>query len=273
MRVMVTGATGAVGSAVLAAVLARGHRVTAVVRSEQSATAVREAGGEPVFVSLTDAESLAVLIAQSEAAIHAAAPQDHPEAANETFVTAALTAEAEHPIVLTSGTWIYGAGTITDDSPLNPADLVAWRIASERRLLSGAASATVIAPGIVHGRRPGLLEALLDGPRAADRRRRLIGDGRQRWSWVHADDLADLYVRVIECGRGWGRLLAATTGPPVGEIARSVHGDDGVVADAVDATRERFGHAFADALLLDQDARAVTARAKLGWEPRRTVPG
>ena len=54
MKVFLTGATGYIGSAVLRALLANGHVVTAAVRSEEKAAIVREAGAKAVVVDLTD---------------------------------------------------------------------------------------------------------------------------------------------------------------------------------------------------------------------------
>ena len=52
-------------------------------------------------------------------------------------------------------------------------------------------------------------------------------------------------------------------------LAESVADAAGVAPEPAAATRERLGAAFADALLLDQDARGAKARS-LGWEPEHT---
>ena len=39
----------------------------------------------------------------------------------------------------------------------------------------------------------------------------LVGSGEQHWAVVHVDDLATLYVAVLESGRALGRVLAAST--------------------------------------------------------------
>ncbi len=265
MRVFLTGGTGMVGSAVLAELARAGHEVTAAVRSESAAASVSALGAAPVFVSLTDVAALTSLVGTHDVAIFAAAPSEAPEVANEAFVTAALA--ADRPAVLTGGSWVHGAGEITDDSPLAPPELVVWRVASEERLLTGSSRATVVEPGIVFGGRAGLYEALVDGPVDAQGRRVLIGDGRQRWSWVHVDELAELYRLIVESGRGFGRVLAAVSGPPVAELVQAAHGD-AVVAASVAATRERFGAAFGNALLLDQQVWAAKAES-LGWRATR----
>jgi len=99
----------------------------------------------------------------------------------------------------------------------------------------------------------------------------MIGSGAQHWASVHVDDLADLYVAVLERAPG-GQLYIGASGvnPTVREMAQAAVGPDGtVVPEDDDATRERLGAGFADALLLDQQASGLFARTRLGWEPTR----
>ena len=61
-RVFVTGATGVLGRRVVPALVAAGHTVTAVVRTEAKADAVRAAGATPVCVDLFDRDAVRAAI-------------------------------------------------------------------------------------------------------------------------------------------------------------------------------------------------------------------
>ncbi|MCB0963020.1 MAG: NAD(P)-dependent oxidoreductase [Acidimicrobiales bacterium] len=72
MRVFVTGATGAIGSPSVDALVAAGHEVTAMVRTDAKAAAVRARGATPVMVSLFDGGALAAAVAGHDAVVNLA---------------------------------------------------------------------------------------------------------------------------------------------------------------------------------------------------------
>lgn len=267
MRLLLTGSTGYIGSAVLDELLRSGHEVVAVVRSEASAEAAAARGAHPVVGELADATWFAGVLAEVDGAVHLAAPAEGAEALNAAVVDAAVAAFSGtgKPFVLTSGIWEFGAGELDDERPVDPPALVAWRVPIEDRLLAADVEATVLAPAVVHGRGRGLLGVIAGGPRRGDGALTLVGDGEQHWSWVHVDDLARLYRLVVEHGGGLGRLIGADGSPTtVRAVAEAVAGEAGVAPEPAEATRARLGEAFADVLLLDQRASARRARA-LGW--------
>jgi nucleoside-diphosphate-sugar epimerase len=97
---------------------------------------------------------------------------------------------------------------------------------------------------------------------------RLVGDGSQHWTTVHVDDLAVLYRTVLERREALGYLIGASgANPTVRELAEARAGAAGVVPESVEASRERLGALFADALLLDQQSSGAKAKA-LGWTPK-----
>lgn len=274
MTILLTGATGYIGSAVLDALLADGHDVLAVVRSDSAAERVAERGATPLIGDVTDVAWFARVLADTDGAIHAAAPDADPAAFNEAVVDAAVQAYGAtgKRIVLTSGVWEYGDGVLADDDPVSPPALVAWRVPIEERLLASAIDAVIVAPGVVYGHGRGLLNLVTDAPVTASGELVLLGDGEQRWSLVHVDDLARLYVVALTNPEAAGRVIASDGAPQrvraIAEAAAAASGAPGVVAEPADATRERLGAAFADALLLDQSADGAKARS-LGWVPER----
>lgn len=267
MKILLTGATGYIGAVVLDTLLGAGHDVIAPVRSDSSARAVAARGGTPIVGDLYDAAWLSDLLESTDAAIHTAASDD-AERLNLAVADAVGRAYggSGRRFVLTSGIWEYGAGggIHSTDAPA-PVDLVAWRVRIEERLLSSDVQTTIVVPGVVYGHGRGLLSVIVDAPRTADGALTLVGDGSQRWTWVHVDDLARLYLLAVTHPVAVGRLIASDGAPVSVRAVAEATGAD-AAPEPVEATRARLGAAFADALLLDQAADGAEARA-LGWTP------
>ncbi|QEO14957.1 NAD-dependent epimerase/dehydratase family protein [Agromyces intestinalis] len=274
MTSLLTGATGYLGSAVLDRLVASGYDVVAVVRSPGSAERVTARGARALVGDLTDVAWLTAALADADGAIHLAAPSDGAAALNEAVVDAAIAAYAGtgRRFVLTSGIWEFGAGDLDDDGPLDPPELVAWRVPIEQRLLASDVDAAIVAPGLVYGHGRGLISLITDAPRTESGALTLVGDGEQHWSWVHVDDLARLYELVLvspaaSSGVASGRIVAVDGAPlTVRALGEAVAGEAGVAGESADASRARLGAVFADALLLDQRASGRKAR-ELGWIP------
>lgn len=273
MRILLTGSTGYIGSAVLERLVDSGHDIVAVVRTPEAAERVAALGAVAAQGDPTDAVWFGELLAGVDAAVHTAAPSEGAATFNTSIVESAIAGfgGTGKRFVLTSGIWLWGSGAgIDDTTPFDPAALVAWRVPIEERLLASDVDATIIAPGVVYGRGRGLLDAIVDAPRTPEGAIELIGDGEQHWTWVHVDDLARLYEVALTASEVPRRIIASDGSPvTVRTIAERAAGDAGVVAGTPDAARERFGDAFGDALLLDQRAHARAAHA-LGWRPEHT---
>jgi nucleoside-diphosphate-sugar epimerase len=276
MSILLTGATGYIGTSVLPRLIDAGHSVTVLVRDAAKSAAVEAAGARALVGDVTDSELVTRAAAESDGVIHLASTKD----ADPVFIDAALRGlgDTGKALVHTGGLWTYGSGDdLTEDSPAAPPAITAWRGANEARVLSaGGVRGIVVVPSIVYGKGTGLARLLVDAPRETEGEPaiRLIGDGSQHWGTVHVDDLAELYVLVFELGsRGESYIGASGANPTVrelGEAVASAHGvTGGVRAEAVEETRSRLGEALADALLLDQQARGTKARVQLGWEPNR----
>jgi nucleoside-diphosphate-sugar epimerase len=272
MNILLTGGTGYIGGTVLQRLREHGHQVRAVVRTEESAKTVTEAGAEAVVGDVGDPSWLTAQLTGTDGAIHLATLEP---AGDDAVLDAVLTAfqGTAKPFVYTSGLWAWGNNPdITEDSPTQPTEISVWRLPRQERVLNSGLRASVIAPSPVYGHGKGLAAWLLSyGPRTEDGALRMIGSGAQHWASVHVDDLADLYVAVLERAPG-GELYVGASGvnPTVREMAQAAVGPDGTVAaEEDDATRERLGAGFADALLLDQQASGSLARTRLGWEPTR----
>jgi nucleoside-diphosphate-sugar epimerase len=277
MRVFVTGATGYVGTAVVEALRSAGHGVAGLARSDDAAAKLQGAGAEVVRGSLEDLDVLARGAREADAVIHAGATGRPGQDAVDTAAVGAMLDALEgsgRPFLYTSGLWVLGdtgEQVADEDAPLRPAAIVAWRAEVESQVIDAAkrgVRSVVMRPGVVYGRGGGTPGAFV----SAARRKgvvRYVGDGRQRWAFVHVDDLADLYVLALDAPAG--TVLNAAAGPslPVREVAEAAAEANGARAEAwpLEEARAVLGP-YADALALDQQVSAERARS-LGWTPSR----
>jgi len=282
MQVFVTGATGYIGSAVCEALRKAGYAVAGLARSEAQVRVLAARGLGAHRGDLRDPQSLAEGALHADAVIHCALAAG-PDAGqvDRAAVEAILGAlsQCNRPFVYTSGCWVLGdtGGQIADeDTPLKPTPLVAWRPANEQLVLAAARSGiqgAVLRPAMVYGRGGGLVASLVKSARQRGAAR-IVGAGENRWTFVHIDDLADLYVRAV--GAASGTLLYAAHGAAlrvwaVAEAASHAAGAGGKVETVpLEEARTEMG-ALADALALDQQISGARAERLLGWRPR--APG
>ena len=277
MKVVLTGATGFVGSHVLADLYKHGHEVTALVRDDAQADTVAARGATPVVVDLYDRPAVARLLGHADGAIHTASPGDATSADLDSAVVDAVTgafAGTGKPYLQISGLWIYGANpAITEASPFNAPAMVSWKEPIERRVLGatdirGVVIVSSVAYGDGGGGIPGVL---LGSPRDDAGHLVVLGTGQQHWSTVHAADLADFFRRALENESARGRyVIGSGAHPTVAELTQAAAvaaGAPGAVPGSDDEARARLGDYFAEVLLLDQGTDAARARAELGWYP------
>jgi nucleoside-diphosphate-sugar epimerase len=277
MDIALTGGNGFIGTHILNELISHGHEVTALVRDDEQAEAVRARGAKAAIVDLYDQGAVVKVLSEADGAIHTASPGDETSAAFDAAVFDAAIAAYENsgkPFVPISGVWIYGNNTnIVEGSPQDAPAMVAWRDPLAQRLLSrsgmrGVVVVASVAYGDGGGGIPGLV---LGSPRDDAGNLVMLGAGQQHWSTVHVADLADFFRRVIEDGSARGRYVIGNgLNPTVAELteaAAAAVGAPGAVAGSDDEARSRLGQYFADVLLLDQGTHSARARAELGWEP------
>lgn len=219
MQVLLTGATGYIGSAVADALRGAGHEVSGLARSDASAARLTAMGIRPVPGDMVDPATVVVAAREAEGVISAATTND--PGADSAAVAALLGAlrGSGKPFVYTSGIWTYGdtgGRVVTETGPATPVPLVAWRTPVERAVLQSAGDgirSVVIQPAVVYGRAGGIPAQFVKSARR-DGAARFVGTGENRWPLVHVDDLAELYVRALERAPA-GTLLIAVAGPSV----------------------------------------------------------
>ncbi|MDE3131401.1 MAG: NAD-dependent epimerase/dehydratase family protein [Acidobacteriota bacterium] len=277
MKIALTGATGFVGSHILAELQSHGHEVTALVPDDARAQAVAAGGATPAVVDLYDRATLVRLLADADGAIHTASPGDATSADLDNAVVDAVIeayAGTGKPYLQISGLWVYGANAeISESSPYQAPAMVAWKEPIEQRVLAEAGMrGVVIVSSVAYGDGGGGIPGLLLGsPRDADGNLIMLGNGAEHWSTVHAADLAEFFRLVLEDGSARGRYVVGNglrqTVAELTEAAAVALDAPGAVPGSDDEARARLGDYFAEVLLLDQHTDAVKARNELGWRP------
>lgn len=276
MKVFVTGATGYIGSAICEALKGEGHTVLGLARSERKAGELEAAGYIAVRGSLEDTAELTAAASGADAVIHTAMSFDDQAAARDRGAVEAIlqaTRSAGKPFVYTSGVWVMGdtrGRMLGEIAMIRPPALVAWRPAVEELVL--ASQGMVFRPGMVFGRGGGFLADMFNVARTQGVVR-VIGDGENHWSCVHAADLASLYALAV-ASPAPGELFITCGGMPqqVKKIAAAVAqacGIEGKVEQMpVEAARARLGE-MADCLAMDSKVGSTKAARFFGWKVER----
>lgn len=214
----------------------------------------------------------------SDAVVHAASPGDANTAAYDETAGRAIIGGlrgTSKRFIYTSGCLVYGSTGDTpanEDSPLRALELVRFREALEREILDTAGDGihpVVIRPGRVYGNRGGT--AMMMVCSAAEHSvARYVGDGRNRWTTVHADDLYALALERAPAGSVFNGVHgAATTLIEIARAASEAAGAGGRVEAWTLEDARSVLWAFADAIACDQVISGEKAERELGWRPSR----
>ncbi|MGW2340120.1 SDR family oxidoreductase [Streptomyces sp. NPDC001661] len=283
MRVFITGGTGLIGSAVVAELLAAGHAVTALARSDASAEKARAAGADVVRGGLADLDVLRAGAEQADGVVHLAFSNDFssPEALARAVAEEGAALEAlgealvgtDRPLVTVSGTPRAAGRASTEEDPLPTDGPVGGRSVSVQRALGlasrGVRSSAIRLPRTVHNEGDGGFAGLLTQIARRTGVAGYPGDGTQRWPAVHALDAAVLFRLALEkapAGSAWHAV--ADEGDAVRDITAVIGRRLGVPSESV--PEESFGP-LGPIFATDQPASSAHTRAALGWQP--THPG
>jgi nucleoside-diphosphate-sugar epimerase len=284
MRVFVTGASGWIGSAVVPELLAAGHQVVGLARSDASAAAVEAAGAQVHRGSLDDLDGLRDAAAGSDGVIHLAfkhdvafsgdfqAAADADLRAVETFGEAL--AGTDRPLLIASGTLGVAPGRLaTEKDGLDPGSAASPRGASARAAYSlasqGVRSSVVRLAPTNHGDGDNGFMATLVAIARDKGVSGYIGDGNNRWPAVHRLDTAHLFRLAVENAPAGSTLHAvADEGVPIRDIAEVIGRrlDVPVISVAPVNAAEHFTW-LATFLGFDAPASSAMTRELLGWEP------
>jgi len=228
MRILVAGATGAVGRPLVAALIAAGHSVVGLTRTAAKAEIIRRMGAEPVIGDGLDAQTVraAVAAARPEIIVHemtdlaTATDLRHFDRAfagsnllrtrgTDILLAAAREAGVRRFVAQSYCGWGFarrGGAVKSETDELDPdppqefqRTLEAIRYLERTVTASSSPEGIVLRYGAFYGPGTGMLSnAMLEELR--HRRMPLIGDGAGWWSFVHVEDAASATVKAIERG-------------------------------------------------------------------------
>ncbi|MFC8797832.1 SDR family oxidoreductase [Promicromonospora sp. NPDC057138] len=296
MHVFVTGGTGHSGSYIVPELVAAGHEVTGLARSDASAAALSALGAKVRRGDLQDLDGLKEAAADSDGVIHVAHRQDLLPSGGVAAVAA-----AELPVMLAYGEALAGTGkplvvagsigspgnegilgrTATEEDPALPVGdehkgTLRARNVVETAVIGlaerGVRSSVVRLANIAHSTtdRAGFLPTLI--ALAKDRGfAGYPGDGANRWNAVHALDAASLFRLALEkgpAGKYWHAI--GDGGIPVREIAEAIGSRLDVPAVSVPLDElilpGHFGF-LANVVTQSYPVSNLITRRTLGWEP------
>ncbi|SEH63816.1 Nucleoside-diphosphate-sugar epimerase [Mycolicibacterium rutilum] len=278
MQVFVTGASGFIGSAVTAELIAAGHQVVGLARSDGAAQAVAAAGAQVHRGDLADPESLRVAAEAADGVIHLAYHHDFSEysKAAEMDRSAIATlgdalAGSDKPLVVASGMLgLTGAGGVITENDRAPEH--SPRL-SEGAALSAAArgvrASAVRLPPTVHGEGDRGFVARLIGIARATGVSGYPGEGTNRWCAVHRFDAARLFRSALEAAPAGAMVHAIDDeGIEVRDIAAIIgrHLELPVVSVGQAEVFDHFGW-LAPMFSMDAPASSALTRERFGWQP------
>jgi 2-alkyl-3-oxoalkanoate reductase len=292
MRVFVAGASGAIGSRLVAQLTERGHDVIGTFRSPGHGERVRALGAEPVQLDLLDPLAVreAVLRAEPDAIVHQATAladlRDFKHFDRSFAQTNRLRTEGTDALLgaageagvrrfvaqsFASARYARTGGPVkTEDDPLEPTPVPAMR---ETSAAMRYLDETVVAAGGVALRYGGFYGSSNDGMGEPVRKRQfpIVGEGEGVTSFVHLDDAAAATVAAVERDAAGVYNIVDDEPAPVREWLP-------VLAEALGAKPPRhfprwLAKLFAGEgmVMLGTEARGASnakAKRELGWEPR-----
>lgn len=281
MRVFITGATGFIGIPTVKELIAAGHTVLGMARSDEGEQSLAAIGADVHRGSLEDLESLRTGAAAADAVIHLGFVHDWANFAQSCEIDrraiealGSVLAGSDRLLIATAGTaGLAGPGRVATEDDDVPPDFPLPRVSEQTALsLKGVRASVVRLPQVHDTMRQGLLTYAV----AVAREKGVsayVGDGHNRWAAAHISDVARLYRMALEKNEAGAKYHAvAEEGVRMLDIAEAIGRGLNVPTKSLSA-EEAPAHFGWLAMFASHDLVASSEKTQktLGWNP--TGPG
>lgn len=276
MKVFVTGSSGRLGTHIIPHLLAGGHTITGLVRSEKSAETIKALGSgvTPLIGTLSDTSLLVDAAKSHDAVIHCAMDHgsgDMKAAQQQEFDTIKLFGDAlantDKTFIMSSAAGFVPAGGDETSTPISMNPRGKNETATIELKDRGVRSIAVRLAMNTHDAKKmhPFLGMLLNAEKTLGYIPYL---GETRWSACHSDDAGLLYVLALEKAQAGTAVHAVEEFVKVRDIAEALARRTGLKAAEVD--RSRLGEIGWLSILLqmNQDLKTEWTRETFGWEPK-----
>ena len=284
MKLFLTGASGYIGGSIAARLVAQGHTVRGLIRDETKVEALRACGIEPVIGTLDDHDVLAREASAADGVVNTANADHLPSLE---VMIAALEGSGK-VLVHTSGSSVIGDDArglslsqhvFDEHTPFVVAPAKQARHALNQTVLAAAGRgvrSVIVCPTLIYGMGTGLNRHSIQVPFLVKEAQangvvRIVGKGLNRWSTVHMDDLAELYLLALEKAPAGAFYFAENGEASFAEIGEAIAARLGlgpVESMAAEDAAAQWGEARAFYTYgSNSRVRALRAHRELGWRP------
>jgi nucleoside-diphosphate-sugar epimerase len=281
MRVLLTGATGFIGSFLVPEFVNAGHHVVGLCRSDAGAEALTRAGAEVYRGDMNDFDRLRTAAEAADGVIHTAFNHDfsnlkqNSEDDRELIETLGeVLAGSDRPLIITSGTGLArskpGGPAVETDDHVTSAEFprAATEEAADALIAKGERVMVMRLPQVHDTRKQGRITQHIQLARQQGRVV-YVGEGKNRLPAVHVSDAVRLYRLALEKGQSGACYHAvAEEGVAMRDIAEMIGAGLKIPVESItpEEAPAYFG-LLANLATIDLAASSALTRQRLGWNP------